>query len=281
MARVRLALVSVDRCGFNPISALALSAYGCSSKEPVAPSLADAGDTAADASLALDAHAPDSATLDAAADAAPPSSDCVAITTDAFAYGFYDKAVWYAPFTPKFPGESKDSVFISFAGGAAMPGVYTLGVGDDAPTQACKHCVNALGGPSLDKVRQWVATAGTIAVTQVDVVNQRLAGTLDAVRLEEVSIDPTTEAVTLKPGGGLPDARSRDNRRPGEVARHKVRIKEARFAHEGQLAIPEVPLPAERVESMGRGADLERPVQLRLFARGSEKRDDRVRDRED
>ena len=52
-------------------------------------------------------------------------------------------------------------------------------------------------------------------------------------------------------------------------------------AHERQLAIPEVPLPVERVGSMGGGADLERAVQFRGLARGSEKCEERMRDGEE
>jgi len=192
------AVLAVSSLAVVPV--LALPAYGCSTDDPVMPSLADAA-VAADTSSTLDASAPDSAATDAGADAAHPSGDCLAITTSAFAYGPFEAPVWYAPFTPRLPGESKDSVLIGFADGAATPGVYTLGVGDDAPTNACKHCVSALGGPSLDKARQWLATAGTFVVIQVDVPNQRLAGTLDAVRFDEVSVDPTTKVVTPKPGG--------------------------------------------------------------------------------
>ena len=52
-------------------------------------------------------------------------------------------------------------------------------------------------------------------------------------------------------------------------------------AHECQLAIPERSLPIERMSPVRGGADLERLVESRGLARGPEKREERVGDREE
>jgi hypothetical protein len=197
------------------VPALLASTYACSSAPAAnvpAAGESEGGVSKAEAGTSAPVSPPDHESADggvsdaladaSTGDAAPASSSCIAIATASWAFADLGRPVWFAGFTPRFPGETKDSVLVTFAAGAAAAGTYTLGVGDDDLTaNVCKHCVEGLGGPSLSQARNFIATSGTFGVMQVDPLTQRLLGSLDGVRFDEATVDATTQLATLKPGG--------------------------------------------------------------------------------